>query len=316
MRRFRGIILLVLAAAWMCLLTVAIFKFPKLFLDPSIILGESGEARPVPEPSDDTATTQEPDVSNKVATPQDDLREIVVAKMDLEWGTVLEETMFDYKSYPRAQPLPEGVIESDRAVDMLGQILMVDIQRDEPFLQYKLHRDQARLIEDRTEINKRAMAVKVDEVVGVAGYIKPYSRVDVLVTLRNRQPPVTRTVLRNVLVLAAGAVVDRISPSALDTVTTPLANISGQTNPKSEKQGPTKVSVVTLQVSPEEAEKLALASSEGKLRLALKNPRDKEVADSSRGVNLTELLGKPVRPPRRRVVVIKGSEVKTRFVKP
>ncbi|ETX03313.1 MAG: hypothetical protein ETSY1_00440 [Candidatus Entotheonella factor] len=222
-------------------------------------------------------------------------------------------------SYPNYL-LPDGYIRADELEDVQGQILMVDLRQGEPLLRYKLHRNQARLIEDRTALSQRAMAVRVNEVIGVAGFIKPYSRVDVLVTLIKRKPPETRTVLRNVLVLAAGPRGDRVvtpplaaseSPSISDRVTSSL--VSDQS--KGEKQAPTKVTVVTLQVSPEQAEKLALADSEGKLQLVLRNPLDKSPG-KTQGINLRALLaeGKPrVRSRRHRVRVLKGSEVETQY---
>ncbi len=294
-RRFRGIVLLILAA-WMCGLTYLVIYYPGLFL------GEragaqpiASEQKPVSEP-----VQEAPEPTESAEEPDKNERTIVVAANDIEWGTVLESEMLTDATVLK-DSLPEGFIEYEKLDQVVGQILMVDLKADKPLLRYKLHRDQERLIEERTEEGKRAMAVKVDDVVGVSGYIKPYSRVDVLVTLR-RNPPVTRTVLRSVLVLAAGPKVDRVSNTVSEQV-------------RGEKKGPSKVNVVTLQVSPEEAEKLALASSEGKLRLALRNPRDKEDGQA-RGVTLNTLLssGKPSRgrrAPAKKVVVIKGSKVET-----
>ena len=99
------------------------------------------------------------------------------------------------------------------------------------------------------------MGVKVDKVVGVSGFIHPGNRVDVLVTLsRNERQnePTTKIVLENILVLATGTELEK----------------SG----KQEK--PAQVDVITLEVTPEEGEKLALAASEGKLQLALRNYTD------------------------------------------
>jgi pilus assembly protein CpaB len=118
--------------------------------------------------------------------------------------------------------------------------------------------------------NKRAMAVKVDKVVGVAGFIRPGNRVDVLVTLtgQGKVPiPITKTVLENVLVLAAGPETDQ----------------SG----KQEKAVP--VDVITLEVTPEEGEKLALAASEGKLQLALRNFTDTQDVNT-KGTTIPILL--------------------------
>jgi pilus assembly protein CpaB len=102
----------------------------------------------------------------------------------------------------------------------------------------------------------RAMSVKVDEVIGVAGFVVPGTRVDLVVTLRGSgqaQESMSRTVVSNVLVLTAGTKFD-------------------QEQAKDGKAVPS--SVVTLAVSPSDAERVALASSEGKISLALRNPLD------------------------------------------
>jgi pilus assembly protein CpaB len=102
----------------------------------------------------------------------------------------------------------------------------------------------------------RAMSVKVDEVIGVAGFVVPGTRVDLVVTLRGSgqtEEPMSRTVASNVLVLTAGTRFD-------------------QEQAKDGKPQPS--TVVTLAVSPSDAERIALASSEGKISLALRNPLD------------------------------------------
>src|SRR5262245_25997830 len=126
----------------------------------------------------------------------------------------------------------------------------------------------------------RAMSVKVDEVIGVAGFVVPGTRVDLVVTLRGSgqtQESMARTVASNVLVLAAGTKFD-------------------QEQAKDGKAQPS--TVVTLAVSPSDAERVALASSEGKISLALRNPLD--VAPTERtGVHVGSLrfgTDAPVRP--------------------
>jgi Flp pilus assembly protein CpaB len=102
----------------------------------------------------------------------------------------------------------------------------------------------------------RAVSVKVNEVVGVAGFVVPGTRVDVMVTLTNRQAQqesMTRVVVSNVQVLTAGTRYD-------------------QENAKDGKPIPS--TVVTLLVSPEDGERIALAGSEGQIMLTLRNPLD------------------------------------------
>ena len=104
----------------------------------------------------------------------------------------------------------------------------------------------------------RAMSVKVDEVVGVAGFVVPGTRVDLVVTVKRRgdgvdEKPMSRTAISNVLVLTAGTRYDQEQ------------GMKGEPQP---------ATVVTLAVTPEDAERIALAASEGKISLALRNPLD------------------------------------------
>ena len=122
-----------------------------------------------------------------------------------------------------------------------------------------------------TDPNKRAMSVKVDDVIGVAGFIKPADHVDVMVTI---EPPggkqgnsVSKMILENVKVLAAGTQMER----------------------KGKDEEPKQVQVITVEVEVEEAEKLALASTQGRLRLALRNPLNKEHV-LTKGANVGTLL--------------------------
>jgi len=120
----------------------------------------------------------------------------------------------------------------------------------------------------------RALSVRVNDVVGVAGYALPGTRVDVVTTLNptQQQPDVTsKVVLTNVLVLAAGTRIER--------------DVEGGK--------PLAVSVVTLLVDPIEAERLALASTEGKIQLALRNPLDKS-APVTPGIKPAALMGSTV----------------------
>ena len=126
----------------------------------------------------------------------------------------------------------------------------------------------------------RAMSVKVDEVIGVAGFVVPGTRVDLVVTLRGAgqaDESMSRTVVSNVLVLTAGTKFD-------------------QDQAKDGKAQPS--TVVTLAVSPSDAERIALASSEGKISLALRNPLDVAPTETA-GVHIASLrlgLGSAPRP--------------------
>jgi pilus assembly protein CpaB len=105
--------------------------------------------------------------------------------------------------------------------------------------------------------DKRAIAVKVDKVIGVSGFIHPNNRVDVLVTLKRVggaiYNPITKIILENILVLAVGPDIEE---------------------KKGKEEKATPVDVITLEVTPEEAEKIALAAQEGKISLALRKHGD------------------------------------------
>ena len=109
---------------------------------------------------------------------------------------------------------------------------------------------------------QRALSVRVNDVVGVAGYVLPGTRVDVVATMnptQNQTDMTSRVILTNVQVVAAGTRIEQ-----------------------DEKNKPIQVTVVTLLVNPDEAEKLTLASTEGKIQLALRNPLDKTAPPTSR----------------------------------
>jgi pilus assembly protein CpaB len=103
--------------------------------------------------------------------------------------------------------------------------------------------------------------VRVDDVIGVAGFIVPGSRVDVVVTIRKEGDGMTRTAASNVQVLMAGTRKDQEKTEETER------------NRRSNSKGET---VVTLMVSPTDAERITLAQSEGEIMLVLRNPLDKE----------------------------------------
>ena len=115
---------------------------------------------------------------------------------------------------------------------------------------------------------KRAIAVKGDKVIGISGFINPGNRVDVLVTIDDpkKKEEKTKTILENILVLATGTQI--------------------QENDKGE---PAPVDVYTLEVDPEDGEKLALAAAEGRVQLALRSTLDTETVLTT-GVTIPKML--------------------------
>ncbi len=233
---------------------------------------------------------------------------VAVAVSDLYWGTKLTEEMSKLVPFPKSS-LPQGYFSTLEPVT--GRVLLANLTTNEPILESKLAPLTVTTggVAAVTNPEKRAMAVKVDEVIGVAGFINPGNRVDVLVTLNppgTQSDPVTKVVLQNMLVLATGTDVER----------------------KGKEEKPTLVKVITLEVTPEEGEKLALAANEGKIRLALRNYVNSEPV-LTKGATIPTLLssyrlggetkavnGTPVKPAERSAAPVKPKpSVKVQLIK-
>jgi pilus assembly protein CpaB len=179
---------------------------------------------------------------------------IAVSTVDLNWGTVVIKEMVKMEPYLKST-LPAGAFTDMGAV--VGRVVISSIRAKDPFLQSRLAPQDVKTggVAAVIPSKKRAVAVRVDKVIGVAGFIHPGNRVDVLVTISGGETkqPITKIVLENMLVLAAG-------PEVYTA--------------KGKEEKPAPVDVITLEVSPQEAEKLALAATQGKLQLALRGLTD------------------------------------------
>ena len=137
------------------------------------------------------------------------------------------------------------------------------------------------------------MTVRVDEVVGVSGFIMPGTLVDIVVVTTppknsGKEEMISKIVLQNIKVLANGQNIDK---------------------PKDEREA-NSVKAVTLQVTPEEAEKLALASSEGKLQLVMRSQID-QGDEQTKGVNKRQLLSGDKATPAPEPGSLKSEQPKT-----
>lgn len=196
--------------------------------------------------------------------------DVVVAARDLQWGTVVNADMLKVNRY-RLDSAPEGYFSKVSKLE--GRVVTAPINSNEPVLEYRLApRDiKSGGVAAVIRPGKRAMAVKVDRDKDISGFIHPGNRVDVLVSIsqyENRGVPITKTVLENIPVLAVGS----------------------DTNDRAGYEKPFPVEIITLEVTPEQAEKLALASAQGKLQLSLRNYIDNESV-STRGSTIPALLG-------------------------
>jgi len=206
---------------------------------------------------------------------------VVVAAIDIPLGSELKSEDLKVMQFPLGQA-PEGAF--GKAADVVGRGLIVPVVKNEPILPPKLASKEAgaglpAVIPD----GMRAVSVRVNEVIGVAGYVLPGTRVDVLATASptaSQQDTTTKVVLSNVQVLTAGTRMEQ----------------------DQEKGKPMQVTVVTLLVFPEQSERLALAATEGKIQLALRNPLDQSAPETP-GMKTAVMLGVAKQAPVARSTV-------------
>jgi pilus assembly protein CpaB len=198
---------------------------------------------------------------------------VIVAANDLQIGAELKQEDLRAIQWP-SNAVPAGAF--GKPEDLVGRGLIMPVMTNEPFLPSKLAaKDAGAGLPPVIPEGQRALSVRVNDVVGVAGYVLPGTRVDVVATMnptQNQTDITSRVILTNVQVVAAGTRIEQ-----------------------DEKNKPIQVAVVTLLVNPDEAEKLTLASTEGKIQLALRNPLDKTAPQTS-GIRPAPLMGgAPVR---------------------
>jgi len=194
---------------------------------------------------------------------------VVVAATDLELGAQLKADDLHVVEWP-ASSVPNGAFSTPDEV--VGRGLVMPVIQNEPILPMKLAgKDAGSGLPVVIPEGKRAVSVRVNDVIGVAGYVLPGTHVDVLATATPTNSEVdttTKVVLTNVQVLAAGTKMEQ----------------------DSEQGKPMAVNVVTLLVSPDEAERLTLGATQGKIQLALRNPLDKTEPETP-GIRPAVLLG-------------------------
>jgi pilus assembly protein CpaB len=211
--------------------------------------------------------------------------DVIVAANDLQVGTKIDEHDIKIIKIP-VSALPAGAPR--RRSDVIGHGVIIPMTKGEFILSTKLAGDNAGAGLPALITNgMRAISVRVNEVVSVAGFVTPGTRVDVLLTgtPTSGTEEETTTVLQDVLVLASGHTLERTSTGEAQNT-----------------------AVITLLVTPDDAEKLTLAASQGKIQLALRNPldtRDAEVAAASARALYKGLAATPapvVRTPVHRVI--------------
>ncbi|HSH76397.1 MAG TPA: Flp pilus assembly protein CpaB [Longimicrobiales bacterium] len=194
-------------------------------------------------------------------------RTIVVAARDLPAGAIVLREDVETIDWP-GSATPQGF--ATQPGEVVGRGLIVEVRENEPLLAWKLAEKEAGGgLTITIPEGMRAVSVEVDEVVGVAGFVLPGTRVDVLATVMpgtDRRQTTTRIILQNVRAVAADQRYQQ--------------DIDGE---------PQYVTVVTLLVTPEQAEALTLAATEGRIQLALRNTLDSEEVET-RGRRITSLI--------------------------
>ena len=193
--------------------------------------------------------------------------EVVVASMDLPLGSRIESGEVKMTRWS-ADSIPDGSYTDPKQV--IGSYVKNSLVANEPIVQSKLFTGDktAGVMPLLIPFGMRAVSVPVDEVSDIAGFVLPHTRVDVLVALDTgggAEKAFSKVVLQNVEVLAVAQEVEQ------------------------KKDEPTVVKVVTLLVSPQEAERLALASRAGSLRLAMRNYNDNKIVLTN-GSDVAQML--------------------------
>jgi pilus assembly protein CpaB len=217
-------------------------------------------------------------IGNRLGAVQPKATRLIVAAADIKLGSVLRDV--DLTTADFVGSLPKGAIL--KKGDAIGRGVVSNLYQGEPVLDSRLAAmGSGGGLAATIRQGMRACAVKVDEVVGVAGFVTPGMRVDVLISgnppgpIDPAQGPKVRTLFQNVEVLSAGTDIQK----------------DGEGKPQ-------QVQVVNLLVTPDQAELLSLASTQAHIQLVLRNPLDTQVAQVS-GSALTNLYsdGKPIVKP-------------------
>lgn len=202
---------------------------------------------------------------------------VVIATTEIAGGQALEAPQLRVVLWPPGYA-PSGTFQ--RIDQVVGQTPRQTIVAGEPVLASRLaNRDLGQGLAALLDKGTRAMTVKVDQVVGIAGFVQPGDRVDVITTIQldedaraalaNRAERISKIILQDIPVLAVG-----------EHLTT-------------DGNKPVKVQAVTLAVQPEESERLALASQYGKIQLTMRARIDRETVETA-GVTPVALLGEEV----------------------
>lgn len=222
-------------------------------------------------------------------TPADPVKPVIVAAMEIPFGTKVEARHLKVITLPSVTSVGDNFDKADEVVGLIAlqKIIPGEILLKERFADRNAGSTLAAIVKP----DMRAVTVRVDDVVGVAGFLMPGNHVDVVAARMVEQRAETRTVLRNLNVLA------------VDQTASP------------DKDQPVVVRAVTLEVSPKQAEVLVKAREEGRIQLTLRNPLDKShLPDDSELVAEAPVKASPkhvhtTRPAVSGITIIRGTNV-------
>ena len=210
---------------------------------------------------------------------------VVVSAVNLPWGTKLKSEMVKTTPFLK-ESLPVGYFS--KPSDLKDRVIIMPLKLNEPITEDKLAPTSVTSggVSAVIKPGMRAIAVKGDKVIGISGFINPGNRVDVIVTVED---PATnrmkaKIILENLPVLATGTQVQ-----------------------ENEKGEPMPVDVYTVEVTPEQSEKLALAASRGRLQFAMRGVTDSDNI-STNGVTVPEMLASSDRAEQLAPIVLNRPE--------
>lgn len=216
-------------------------------------------------------------VGARIVATQPKTTGVIVAATDIQLGSVLSDA--DLGTMQIEGTLPEGVILATNRPEAIGRGVTSKLYKGEPILESRLAAPGAGGgLAATIPPGMRACAVRVDEVVGVAGFVTPGMRVDILISgsppgISTAEGPEVKTLLQNIEVLSAGTDIQ-----------------------KDAEGKPQQVQVVNLLVTPDQAEQLSLASTQAHVQLVLRNPLDTQIAETS-GTAVANLYANKNAPP-------------------
>ncbi|HKX26518.1 MAG TPA: Flp pilus assembly protein CpaB [Blastocatellia bacterium] len=193
--------------------------------------------------------------------------EVVMAAVDIPLGSKIEESQISVNKYPK-RLLPEGPVL--KREEVIGRVAMAEITARTPILERQLSIPGAQAgLPGIMATGMRAVSVRVDEASSVGGFVVPGAYVDIIAILQpqvdgGRQ--VSKVILQKIRVLAGGQ------------------QMQNKTDGK-----PALVNTVTLEVTPNQAEKLKLAEAEGRLQLSIRNAAD-QVVEETRGATRRDVI--------------------------